>query len=67
MQNLRTIGQGVFVRREPENGMFPWESEVVLNTVLSVNALTCDNMLNCQKERMRWPDTYAMLKRRTAA
>jgi hypothetical protein len=39
MQNFRTIGQGVFVGWVPENGMFPWESEVVLNTVLSANAL----------------------------
>jgi hypothetical protein len=39
VQNFRTIGQGVFVGWVPENGMFPQESEVVLNTVLSANAL----------------------------
>jgi hypothetical protein len=39
VQNFRTIGQGVFVGWVPENGMFPYESEVVLNTVLSANAL----------------------------
>jgi hypothetical protein len=43
MQNFRTIGQGVFVRRVPENRMFPEESEVVLNTVLSANALARDS------------------------
>jgi hypothetical protein len=37
--NFRTIGQRVFVGWVPENGMFPKESEVVLNTVLSANAL----------------------------
>jgi hypothetical protein len=39
VQNFRTIGQGVFVGWVPENVMFPQESEVVLNTVLSANAL----------------------------
>jgi hypothetical protein len=39
VQNFRTIGQVVFVWWMPENGMFPWESEVILNTVLSANAL----------------------------
>jgi hypothetical protein len=42
VQNFRTIGQGVFVRWVPENRMFPQESEVVLNTVLSANALARD-------------------------
>jgi hypothetical protein len=39
VQNFKTIGQGDFVGWVPENGMFPEESEVVLNTVLSANAL----------------------------
>jgi hypothetical protein len=39
LQNFRTIGQGVFVGWVPEYGMFPLDSEVVLNTVLSANAL----------------------------
>jgi hypothetical protein len=42
VQNFRTIGQTIFVQRVPENCMFPWESEVVLNTVLSINALARD-------------------------
>jgi hypothetical protein len=42
VQNFRTIGQGIFVGLVPENGMFPQESEVVLNTVLSANALARD-------------------------
>jgi hypothetical protein len=39
VQNFRTIGQGVSVGWLPEKGMFLKESEVVLNTVLSANAL----------------------------
>jgi hypothetical protein len=44
MQNLRTIGQGVFVRWVPENGMFPKEGKVVLNIVHSASALACDTV-----------------------
>jgi hypothetical protein len=39
------IGQGVFVRWMPENRKFALESEVVLNTVLSANALARDRTL----------------------
>jgi hypothetical protein len=46
VQNFRTIGQGVFVVWVPENGMFPQESEVVLNTVLSANALHVIKLLS---------------------
>jgi hypothetical protein len=49
------IGQGVFVRRVPENGMFPQESEIVLNTVLSANALAHDyfdvQLLGCNTKQ----------------
>jgi hypothetical protein len=40
--NFRTIDRWVFVRRLPENGMFPLESEIVLNNVLTANALARD-------------------------
>jgi hypothetical protein len=50
VQNFRTIGQGVFVGWVPENGMFPYESEVVLNTVLSANALHVIMMLHAQQK-----------------
>jgi hypothetical protein len=33
------IGQGVFVRRAPENSMFPYGREVVHNTVLGAAEL----------------------------
>jgi hypothetical protein len=39
VQNFITIGRVVFVRRVPENGMFPKESEVVFNTELRADAL----------------------------
>jgi hypothetical protein len=32
-----------FVRRVPEARMFSWESQVILNTVLSANALARDD------------------------
>jgi hypothetical protein len=43
VQNFRTIGQGVFVRLVTENGMFPLEREIVLNTVISAMALARDS------------------------
>jgi hypothetical protein len=46
VQNVRTIGQGVFDGWVPENGMFPKESEVVLNTVLKANALARDRNIS---------------------
>jgi hypothetical protein len=41
VQNFRTIGQRV-CSGVPENGMFLQESEAILNTVLSANALARD-------------------------
>jgi hypothetical protein len=42
MQNLIFIGCGVPAGQTSENGMFPQESVVVLNTVLSAAALARD-------------------------
>jgi hypothetical protein len=55
VQIFRTFGEGVFVRRVPENDMFPYEGEVDLNTVLSTNALA-------REEDGPNPGPYTMLR-----
>jgi hypothetical protein len=45
VQNFIFIGSGVSVWQVAENRMFPYESLVVLNTVLSVSALARDLLL----------------------